>query len=49
MNDTTSTEFFKLIKGCVERRCEARLWQWSAKDSLWIDWCLINLEGTHGH
>ena len=42
----TKTEFFKLIKGCVERKLDARHWGWSASDSLFIDWCLTNLEDT---
>jgi hypothetical protein len=47
MNDSTTTEFFKLVKGCVERKLDARHWRWSMADSLLIDWCLMNMEADH--
>ena len=49
MHDTIRTEYFKLIKGCVERKLDARHWPWSANDSLFLDWAIQNMEGRHDH
>ena len=48
MHDSTPIEYFKIIKGCVERKLDARHWQWSARDSQLLDWCIQNMEGTYG-
>ena len=47
MHDTTTTEYFKLIKACVERQLDSPR-RWSVNDSLLLDWCIQNLEDTHG-
>lgn len=49
MKDTTTTEYFQLIKGYVERTLDRNGWPWSMADSLFIDWCLMNMEGTNGN
>ena len=49
MHDTITTEYFKLIKGCVERKLDARNWSWSTKDSMLLDWCVWNVEATDDH
>ena len=49
MHDSTTTEFFKLIKNAVERKLDRNGWPWSMADSLCIDWCLMNMEGTDGN
>ena len=48
MHDSTTREFFKLIKGCVEQHLDRNGWRWSLPDSLLLDWCVLNLEDTHG-
>ena len=48
MHDTTTREFFKLIKGCVEQQLDRNGWRWSANASLLLDWCIQNLEDRYG-
>ena len=48
MHDSTTTEFFKLIKRSLESRLDHNGGQWSAHDSLFLDWAILNLEDTHG-
>ena len=48
MHDTITTEYFKLIKGYVERKLDLNSWSWSAKDSLLLDWVIQNMEATNG-
>ena len=47
MHNIITTEFFKLIKGCVERKLAARNWPWSTGDSSLLDWCVWKLEATN--
>ncbi len=47
MHDSTTTEFFKLIKRSLERHLDRDGWQWSANDSLFLDWCVLNMEADH--
>ena len=49
MHDTTTLEFFKLLKGCVERKLDRNGWQWSMQDSLLLDWAIQNMEATHAN
>ena len=48
MHDSTTREFFKLMKHCMEQHLDRNGWQWSANDSLFLDWAILNLEDTHG-
>lgn len=47
MHDSTPTEYFKLIKGCVERKLDARNWPCLANDSLLLDWAIQNMEDAN--
>ncbi len=47
MHDSTTTEFFKTIKHCMEQQLDRNGWRWSLTDSLLLDWCVINLEADH--
>ena len=47
MQHTTTTEYFKIIKGHMERQLDRNSWPWSVNDSLLIDWCVVNMEGDH--
>ncbi len=49
MHDTTTPENFKLIKQQIEQQLNRNGWQWSAKDSLLLDWAIQNMEGRHVH
>ena len=44
MNDSTTTEYFKLIKHHVEHTLDRNSWRWSTADSLFLDWCVWNVE-----
>jgi len=46
MHDTTTQEFFKIIKGCVERQLDNPR-RWSANDSLFLDWAIQNMENAN--
>jgi hypothetical protein len=48
MNDSsTVTECFSSIKHGIERRLDANGWRWSSRDSLLLDWCLLNMEADY--
>jgi len=49
MKDTTTTEFFKLIKHHAEQTLNRNGWRWSRTDSRLLDWCVWNMEATDGH
>jgi len=45
MNDTnTLSEYFAQIKAHLEDHLDRNWWGWSAADSLFLDWCLANME-----
>jgi hypothetical protein len=48
MNDSTTTEYFKLIKQHMELHLPLNGWRWSAQDSLLLDWAIQNMEATRG-
>ncbi len=47
MHDGTAAEFFRLIKRSIEQHFDRNGWQWSAHDSLLLDWCVLNMEADH--
>ncbi len=48
MHDSTTTEFFKLIKRNLERHLDYNGGPWSANDSLFLDWAILNMEDSYG-
>jgi len=49
MQHTITTEYFKIIKGCMERQLDRNGWRWSTQDSFLLDWAIKNMEGGHDH
>jgi len=47
MHDSTTRAFFKTIKLCMEQQLDRNGWQWSANDSLFLDWAIQNIEADH--
>ena len=45
MNSSTVTKYFTLVKASIESRLDANAWRWSTADSLFLDWCVWNVEG----
>jgi len=40
-------EYFSLVKGVIESRLDANGWEWSKDTSLFLDWCILEMEADH--